>query len=123
MSKRKLRPGPHILSLDELARQEFIFVQFTKAQKPKAIHKGWFLSWQFKSVLNWIGGNGYIFYAMPATAETRFSDAEIIAAEDRLFGMATVRAREEAVEILNTWDDGLLNAEDVIDRYENEPDL
>lgn len=41
MSKRKYRKGGPILSLDELARQEFVYVDH------KITHFGWFQSWQF----------------------------------------------------------------------------
>lgn len=41
MSKRKYRKGGPILSLDELSRQEFVYVDH------KITHCGWFQSWQF----------------------------------------------------------------------------
>lgn len=41
MSKRKYRKGGPILSLDEFARQELVYVDH------KITHCGWFQSWQF----------------------------------------------------------------------------
>lgn len=42
--KRKYRKGARITSLDELAKQEFIY--FTN----QIVHRGWFMSWQFRLV-------------------------------------------------------------------------
>ena len=39
-SRKKYRKGGIILSLDELARQEFVFFN------EKIYHRGWFASWQ-----------------------------------------------------------------------------
>lgn len=113
MSKRKLRPGPHITSIDEVAEQELIFFH------GKVYHRGWFWSWQLKMLKNCVGPAGCIRYAMPIGGETRFSDEEILTAAKRLHGNTSRAAIEHAIMILNVWDNGNLNAEDVIDRYEN----
>lgn len=55
--KNKYRKGGHILSLDELAKQEFIYFG------DKVTHKGWFGSWQLRFFERWLGQNGRIFYA------------------------------------------------------------
>lgn len=55
---KRFRRGGHILSLDELARQEFVF------WNDVLTHKGWFLSWQFRMAQNAIGENGCIYYAI-----------------------------------------------------------
>lgn len=39
--KRKYRRGEAITSLDELAKQEFVYFF------DKITHRGWFMSWQF----------------------------------------------------------------------------
>ena len=57
MSKRKYTRGEHILSLDELAKQELVFVDH------KVYHFGWFGSWQFRQLANMIGADGRIYYA------------------------------------------------------------
>lgn len=56
--KKKFRRGGHILSLDELARQEYIY------WNDKVTHCGWFLSWQFRMAKNTIGEHGCIYYAI-----------------------------------------------------------
>lgn len=58
MSKRKYRKGGHILSLDELARQEFVY------WNDKITHFGWFQSWQFRLAINAVGPNGCVYYAI-----------------------------------------------------------
>lgn len=46
--KRKYRKGAKITSLDELAKQEFIYY------RDKITHAGWFMSWQFILADNYI---------------------------------------------------------------------
>ncbi len=116
MSKRKWRRGSHILSLDELARQEVIFW----FDKPTS--KGWFSSWQFRMAAKAIGEKGAIFYAMPAGVTTRFSDEDVIRAERRLHTKPTLEGRTELLRLLNTYDRGCGDVDDVIDRYEDNPD-
>lgn len=113
MSKRKYRRGCRILSLDELARQEVVFW----IDKPTA--RGWFLSWQFRMACNAIGTRGAIFYAMPAGATTRFTDEEIIRAERRLHTKPTLEGRTELIHLLNEYDRGYGDVDDVIDCYED----
>ena len=117
MSKRKWRRGPHILSLDELARQEVVFWW----DKPTA--RGWFLSWQFKMAAYAVGEKGVVFYAMPAGITTRFSDEEVIRAERRLRTSPMLEGRIELMRLLNTYDRGCGDVDDVIDRYEGGPAL
>ncbi len=56
--KRQYRKGDNILSLDELARQEFVYWH------DKLQPRGWFVSWQIRMALDNIGKNGCIFYAI-----------------------------------------------------------
>ena len=56
--KRKYLRGNHILSLDELSRQEFVYWW------DKITPRGWFLSWQFRMAMNAIGEKGCIYYAI-----------------------------------------------------------
>lgn len=113
MSKRKYRRGCHILSLDELVRQEVVFW----VNKPTA--RGWFLSWQLRMAANAIGNKGLIFYAMPTGASTRFTDEEIIRAERRLHTKPTLEGRTELIRMLNEYDRGAGDVDDVIDQYED----
>lgn len=46
--KRKYRMGEVITSLDELAKQEFIFWH------KHIYHAGWFMSWQFRMVKSFL---------------------------------------------------------------------
>lgn len=46
MSKRKYQKGKLITSLDELARQDFIYV----GNQVRPVNCGWFMSWQFRMV-------------------------------------------------------------------------
>lgn len=55
--KNKYRKGGHILTLEELARQEFVYFG------DKVTHRGWFESWQLRFAKRWLGENGRIFYA------------------------------------------------------------
>lgn len=114
MSKRKYRRGCHILSLEELARQDIVFWR----DKPTA--KGWFLSWQFKMAVDAIGEKGVIFYAMPAGVSTRFTDEDIIWAERRLDTKPTLEGRTELIRVLNEYDRGIGDVDDVIDQYEDD---
>lgn len=115
MSRRKWRRGPRILSLDELARQEIV----CWLDKPTA--RGWFLSWQFRMVANAVGEKGVIFYAMPSTARTRFSDEDVIRAERRLHTEPTLEGRKSLIHLLNEYDRGSGDVDDVIDWYEDAP--
>ena len=54
--KRKYRKGAKITSLDELAKQEFIYLG------DKITHRGWFCSWQFSLAQRYIE-RGWIYYA------------------------------------------------------------
>ncbi len=56
--KRKYRRGGHILSLDELARQDFVY------WNDKITPRGWFMSWKFRMAANAIGEHGAIYYAI-----------------------------------------------------------
>lgn len=56
--KRKYRKGGHILSLDELVRQDFVYWH------DKIHPRGWFLSWQLRMTAQAIGENGCIYYAI-----------------------------------------------------------
>ncbi len=114
MSRRKWRRGPHILSLDELARQEVVF----RLDKPTA--QGWFLFWQFRMAVKAIGQNGVVFYAMPAGISTRFSDEDILRAEQRLRTPPTHDGRWHLVNFLNRCDRGHGDIDDVINNYEDE---
>ena len=55
--KRKYRKGEPITSLDELAKQEFIYFL------DKITHRGWFESWQFRLAERYIK-RGMLFYAV-----------------------------------------------------------
>ena len=55
---RKYERGEHILSLDELATQKFVY------WNDKITPQGWFLSWQFRMALNAIGKSGIVYYAI-----------------------------------------------------------
>lgn len=111
--KRKYRRGPKILSLDELVRQDVVFW----CEKPT--NKGWFLSWQLRMTANSIGPKGVIFYAMPANKSTRFTDEELIRAERRLHTSPTLDGRIELIGLLNAFDNGVGDVDDVIDLIEN----
>ena len=58
--KRKYRKGAVITSLDELAEQEFIYV--VRGVSQKILHAGWFLSWQFRLVKDYLR-SGMIYRA------------------------------------------------------------
>ena len=57
MYKRKYSKGKQITSLDELAKQDFIFVF------DKITHGGWFMSWQFRLAKSYID-RGCLYYAI-----------------------------------------------------------
>lgn len=61
--KKKYRKGGHILSLDELARQEFVYWH------DKITHRGWFQNWSFRMAAGCIGEKGCIFYAIAEEVE------------------------------------------------------
>lgn len=61
--KKKYRKGGHILSLDELNRQDFVYWH------DKITHRGWFRSWQFRMAAECIGEKGCIFYAIAEEVE------------------------------------------------------
>ena len=84
---------------------------------------GWFMSWQFRMAAQDIGKNGVIFYAMPAGVTTRFPDEEIIRAERRMHTAPTLEGRKELIAILNRFDRGHGDVDDVIDVYEDAPRL
>lgn len=54
--ERKYRKGAKITSLDELAKQEFIYIN------DKITHNGWFMSWQFALAARYIQ-RGALYYA------------------------------------------------------------
>lgn len=56
--KRKYRKGKRIYSLDELAKQEWIYVF------DKITHNGWFMSWQFRMAQSFLQ-RGNLYYALP----------------------------------------------------------
>lgn len=62
-AKKKYRRGGHILSLDELARQEFVYWHY------KITHRGWFCNWNFRMAAQNIGEHGCIFYAIAEEIE------------------------------------------------------
>lgn len=117
MSKRKWRRGPHILSLDELVRQEVVYWW----GKPTA--RGWFLSWQFRMAAHAVGKRGSVFYALPAEnpPRFRFSDEDIISAEHRLHTAPTLEGRKRLLRLLKMYDAGYGDVDDAIDRYEDDP--
>ena len=54
--KRKYRRGEQITSLDELAKQELVYFY------DKIYHHGWFASWRFREVKNYVQ-RGCLYYA------------------------------------------------------------
>jgi hypothetical protein len=54
--KRKFVKGDPITSLDELVKQEWIYVF------DKITHNGWFMNWQFRMAKTYME-RGYLFYA------------------------------------------------------------
>lgn len=54
--KRKYRKGAKITSLDELAKQDFVYFY------DKITHAGWFMSWQFRLADQYIQ-RGCLYYA------------------------------------------------------------
>lgn len=57
-SKKRYRKGGHILSLDELARQEFVY------WNDKITHRGWFQNWSLRMAAGCISEKGCIYYAI-----------------------------------------------------------
>ena len=64
--KRKYHKGEKIASLDELAKQEFVYFF------DKITHRGWFMSWQFSLAQRYIE-RGFLYYAV-RTSEERGED-------------------------------------------------
>lgn len=60
--KRKYRKGKQITSLDELAKQEFIYFHH------KITHCGWFMSWQFR-MTQILLERGVLYYAEKVSEE------------------------------------------------------
>ena len=60
--KRKYRKGAKITSLDELVVQQFIYFNDT------ITHCGWFTSWQFRKVVEYID-RGLLYYAEKITED------------------------------------------------------
>ena len=60
--KRKYRKGAKITSLDELAKQEFVYFF------DKITHNGWFMSWRFRFAHNTIE-RGRVYYAEKITED------------------------------------------------------
>lgn len=56
--KRKYRRGGHILSMDELIQQDFVYWH------NKITPRGWFMSWQIAMASRFIGQTGCIYYAI-----------------------------------------------------------
>ena len=54
--KRKYHKGQQITSLDELARQEFVYFH------DKITHCGWFMSWQFRLAQRLLE-RGFLYFA------------------------------------------------------------
>lgn len=50
MSKKKLKQGKLITSLDELAQCEWVFIH------GKPFHRGWVSSWQFRMAAGYVNG-------------------------------------------------------------------
>lgn len=61
--KDKYRKGEKITSLDELAKQEFIYF------RDYITHRGWFTNWQFTLVNSYIE-RGFLYYAVENTERT-----------------------------------------------------
>jgi hypothetical protein len=59
----KYSKGDPILSLDELVKQEFVYWHH------KITHKGWFMSWQMKMVLDALQQGNVIFKAIKIKEE------------------------------------------------------
>ena len=55
---KRFKKGDHILSLDELSKQDFVFWH------DQLMHHGWFLSWQLRMTIMSIGEKGCIYYAI-----------------------------------------------------------
>ena len=55
--KRKYRQGKQITSLDELVKQDFVYMH------EKITHRGWFQSWQLGYVMRCLE-RGFLYYAV-----------------------------------------------------------
>lgn len=64
MRHKKFRRGGHILSLDELARQDFVYWH------NKITPRGWFQNWQFRMAEKCVGPLGCIYYAIRESEES-----------------------------------------------------
>jgi hypothetical protein len=72
--KRKYRKGAKILSLDELAKQEFIYFY------DKITHSGWFMSWQFSLAAQYIQ-RGCLYYAEKVSGHIVFDNTCVCCGE------------------------------------------
>lgn len=115
MSKSEWRRGPHIMSIDEVVRQEMIF------WKNSLYSKRGFTSWKVQTIADNVGKDGCIFYAMPAGVTTRFSDEDVIRAEHRMHTDPTLDDRKWLISIINSFDRGNGDVDDAIDAYEDDP--
>lgn len=70
MNKRKYHKGGKITSLDELAKQEFVYLF------DKITHHGWFNSWQVRLATMYIE-RGVLYYAV------KIGGSEVINNEQR----------------------------------------
>ena len=59
MYKRQYRRGGHIVSLDELSRQDFVYWH------DKIQHRGWFMSWQLRMAYRAVYEWKCVYYAIP----------------------------------------------------------
>ena len=66
--KRKYRKGKQITSLDELSKQEFVYLN------DKITHNGWFMSWQFRNAKQLLE-KGILYYAEHTSNEGRETNA------------------------------------------------
>ena len=64
MKQNKYRKGKHIISFDELMKQDFVYFDH------KIYHSGWFGSWKLRFAKRHLGENGRIFYAEKIAPDT-----------------------------------------------------
>ena len=107
------RQGPHINSLDEATAQGSVY------WKRKSILKWNLNSWSLGFVSRHLGPGREIRYAMPNDVVTRFSDEEVLLAEKRLKTEPTIKGRRKLMRLLNQWDQGFGDVEDVLDCIED----
>lgn len=62
----KYTKGDVITTLDELDEQEFIYY------RDKVYHAGWWKSWQYRMVVNYLK-KGYLYKAIPSTTPKTFT--------------------------------------------------